>query len=1261
VTKPAIASAGVAWSSAATTNLISNPSFEDTTATTTARTNLATNPGFEASSSTATIRTNLILNPNFAATSTTTTSRINLCTNPSFEHATTPTNGWLGAGATPNTASIAVSTAQKYVGSQSLLVTYAAGTGGTNNGAGYALSLPATTTYTYSAYVYTPTGSVLPQLSVQGTSFAVTSTNATLYDTWERLSVTFTTTTAQNYTFYVLNSATVAVGKTFYLDAVLIDLASTTRPYFDGNTAAANEFTYAWSSTTNLSTSLQQYSAAPNYSADLAKSIVARSSTTSYLGTYSGLVTSLSSSGNLATYSYNTAVTAGTTYVGSLYVKDLSLGGNIYVNIDWRGSGGYISTSGGTATAISTGSWTRISVTGVAPSGAGAAAATGASLVLVVPSTAAYGSQVYIDAAMLEAGSSVNTYFDGSTTAAGDFTYTWNGTADASTSNQVANMVDGWVSGYNPGNLAYGRYRTSADKQSGSYSYAVNVYQGTGASQLNLTSDFFANGSTFASKTYTASVYVYASRAQTVSLFMTLGTGSGSLYPSTAVSVTAGTWTRISRTYTMPSDLTTMKIELVTNPSAGDVFYYDQLLVEQSSQLKSYFDGSTTAAANLTYAWSGTANASTSVQQYLANPSWGSLNSISAVASASQFYIGTKSALVTADGFGTFGIFNSGVAFAWTAVTVGVTYTSSIYVRDVNTAVSYYAGIEWRNSGGSSFSTINGTSKTVTSSGWTRISVTATAPLGAVTAGLVFYSTATPASGTQAYFDGAVFEASSTPTSYFDGSVTAIAPGTTYSASLYVKIPVGQEASSLRLYLYWYDFTGTQLSFATGALIPMVSDEGWVRLAVTAVAPADAVIAQIRLYQPTAGTAGQKFLIDAAMLEASAYVNEYTDDFSQGQETTKVNNALRPVPYPHLTGMQLNADVNINGLILNTIDEDSIVWVCTGINGWWGQTQSDIQDLPRGLGDGSYDVVGRYTARQIELKGSILPPDASYIDAARNKLVKAIDLVRTKGWLLADESPVKGAQVRLSGQPTIDVVNARGRMDFSVGLRAPDPIKYHYDTTVDEGFTKSTITSGGSATFNNIGNTNVCALMTVTGPFTANSVIKNTTTNQSIKMLSALSAAGLSLGPVTAVKRVTTDGVKYATVSVSTNYKLAVGDSVTIASVGNSFDGTFVVQAVNFTSSTTLDLTYVYTGASADYAYAAATGTVTLTNNEFMVIDTYNRDVFLNNNTTGSRELLDTLVDWIVIQPGVNTIKITDAGSNTTGTLEVKFRSGWIG
>lgn len=382
---------------------------------------------------------------------------------------------------------------------------------------------------------------------------------------------------------------------------------------------------------------------------------------------------------------------------------------------------------------------------------------------------------------------------------------------------------------------------------------------------------------------------------------------------------------------------------------------------------------------------------------------------------------------------------------------------------------------------------------------------------------------------------------------------------------------------------------------------------------------------------------------------------------NQNQETTKVNNAMRPTPYPNITGMQLNGDVNINGLMLNTIDANGIVWVCTGINGWWGQTSSEVQDIPRGLGDGSYDVVGRYTARQIELTGVILPPDPSYIDAARNTLVKAVDLVRTKGWLLANESPVKGALVRLSGQPTITVINARGRMEFSIGLRAPDPIKYHYDTADADGFTKGTVTSAVSLTCSQIGNTNVCTTMTVTGPFGANSIITNTTTKQSIKMITALSGAGKSLGTVSAVKRVTTGGVKYATVSIASNYQLAAGDTITIASVGNSFDGTFVISSVSFTSSTTVDVTYVYTGGAADYTYASASGTVTLTNKEFMVIDTYNRDVFLNNNTIGNRALLDTLIDWIVLQPGSNTITVTDAASLTTGTVEVKYRSGWIG
>jgi hypothetical protein len=162
-------------------------------------------------------------------------------------------------------------------------------------------------------------------------------------------------------------------------------------------------------------------------------------------------------------------------------------------------------------------------------------------------------------------------------------------------------------------------------------------------------------------------------------------------------------------------------------------------------------------------------------------------------------------------------------------------------------------------------------------------------------------------------------------------------------------------------------------------------------------------------------------------------------------------------------------------------------------------------------------------------------------------------------------------------------------------------------------------------------------------------------------MITALAAAGATVGTVTAAERVTTDGVKYATVSLASSYPLAVGDAITVASVGNDFDGNFTVYSISFTSSTTFDVTYVNSAAAANYAYATATGTVTLTNKEFLTLDTYNRDVFLNNNTTGSRQLLDTLIDWIVLQPGNNTITVTDAGVETTGTVEVKFRSGWIG
>lgn len=79
-------------------------------------------------------------------------------------------------------------------------------------------------------------------------------------------------------------------------------------------------------------------------------------------------------------------------------------------------------------------------------------------------------------------------------------------------------------------------------------------------------------------------------------------------------------WTRISGTFTLPAD-TASFIVIFSNRGnwagsvVGGTLDFSALLVEQSPTLGDYFDGTTAAAGEYTYGWSGTANASTSVQQ----------------------------------------------------------------------------------------------------------------------------------------------------------------------------------------------------------------------------------------------------------------------------------------------------------------------------------------------------------------------------------------------------------------------------------------------------------------------------------------------------------------------------------------------------------------------------------------------------------------------------------------------------------------------
>ena len=382
----------------------------------------------------------------------------------------------------------------------------------------------------------------------------------------------------------------------------------------------------------------------------------------------------------------------------------------------------------------------------------------------------------------------------------------------------------------------------------------------------------------------------------------------------------------------------------------------------------------------------------------------------------------------------------------------------------------------------------------------------------------------------------------------------------------------------------------------------------------------------------------------------------YVDAVTQGYETSKVNKALTPLPRPWITGMKLKNDIQLGDLVLNAIDENGVIWVCTDIDGWWVHPDPAVPDIERGYGDGSYDVRGRWLARQITLSGSILTPDPSLAPAARNTLIAATSLVYSNGWLKVDEEPTRAAKVRLSGRPSITSVNARGRIDFTIGLRAADPIKYEWNAADPDGYTIVNIPSAntavaetGSRVINNGGNIKVPAVFTVTGPLTGTGTIYNAANDEFITIIQQLRAA--TTHSVTNAQHTS----NVATLTTSAVHNLIIDDVVTVAGVNATYNGVHVITGTPTTSS------FTYEKIAANVASAGVSGTASI-DVDVLEIDTHDHSVTFNGITAGTRSMLEVLLDWIRLEPGDNEITFTDDGDATgVATLDVYYRSGWIG
>jgi hypothetical protein len=147
---------------------------------------------------------------------------------------------------------------------------------------------------------------------------------------------------------------------------------------------------------------------------------------------------------------------------------------------------------------------------------------------------------------------------------------------------------------------------------------------------------------------------------------------------------------------------------------------------------------------------------------------WSAFNGASIARSTAQFYVGSASLQITNSASGNSGF--STTTQTDTPVVAGQSYTWSGYMKSqTGTIANMSMFIIWYNSGITEISRSFSATATATTT-WQRMSVTATAPVGAVYALLRFARQSAATAGTIWFADGMLFEVASSALPYFDGT-----------------------------------------------------------------------------------------------------------------------------------------------------------------------------------------------------------------------------------------------------------------------------------------------------------------------------------------------------------------------------------------------------------------------------------------------------------------------------------------------------------
>lgn len=358
---------------------------------------------------------------------------------------------------------------------------------------------------------------------------------------------------------------------------------------------------------------------------------------------------------------------------------------------------------------------------------------------------------------------------------------------------------------------------------------------------------------------------------------------------------------------------------------------------------------------------------------------------------------------------------------------------------------------------------------------------------------------------------------------------------------------------------------------------------------------------------------------------------------------------------------------DVQDIEINIPELHDTVWVISDIEGWWNIPEPQMPNIERGFGDGSFDVAGRFLARDITITGSVLivgntrTEIATKSAAVRKYLLDAFNLTKRATWLIVDEDSYKrAAYVRLSGRPNISTVSTRGRIEFSIGLRASDPIKYQW---LDDA---TTLNPMGEPTLGNGYNSAFIVNGTVLPEFSAYQ-----TGLVDWEQYSASSSNYSSRGYDDLGYTLDTSSQQFARIYQGNTTQQTPSSYATIENYGDTnvycyfrIIGPLYGPAVIRNLDTNQEMNIL----------APASGQILLPSEEdnriqYLDIDTKIREVHKGDYVDGeatasSRGLLEPLTDWIYIQPGKNTIYFNDTGAEGTTnfpTLEIYWRSGWIG